>query len=225
MDRRASRWGSHVTDSFGARLRRERERQRISIRSIAAATKIRASLFEQMERGDASQWPSGIFRRSFIRAYASAIGLDPDETVREFLEAFPDPAHPPAPKPAASSSARPQPAMLRLQLADAGDSADRWLALLVDVVGVVIPTLAASIVVGQLWMPFAIVMCVYFFAGTILTGATPGLHFLDRWHRRGHAPAPPRAAPASVTPFLIHSDRGHSLSLELSTQSTAASRQ
>ena len=36
--------------------------------------------------------PPGIFRRSFIRAYAAAIGLDPDTVCRKFEEQFPDPA-------------------------------------------------------------------------------------------------------------------------------------
>jgi hypothetical protein len=78
-------------ESFCVRLRRERERRQIPLSSISANTKISVALFESLERGDISRWPSGIFRKSFIRAYATAIGLDPDTTVREFLEAFPDP--------------------------------------------------------------------------------------------------------------------------------------
>lgn len=81
-----------MTDSFGTRLRRERERRQIRLADIAAYTKIKASLFEELERDDASHWPSGIFRRSFMRAYAQAIGIDPDDAVREFLRWFPDPA-------------------------------------------------------------------------------------------------------------------------------------
>src|SRR3954463_2231629 len=77
-------------ESFGRRLRRERERRQIALASIADNTKIAVSLFEDLERDDVSRWPSGIFRRSFIRAYAKAVGLDPDETTREFLERFPD---------------------------------------------------------------------------------------------------------------------------------------
>jgi hypothetical protein len=49
------------------------------------------SLLEELERDDVSHWPTGIFRRAFIRAYALAIGLDPDAIVREFLERYPDP--------------------------------------------------------------------------------------------------------------------------------------
>ena len=32
--------------------------------------------------------PGGIFSRAFVRSYAVEVGLDPDETVREFLERF-----------------------------------------------------------------------------------------------------------------------------------------
>ena len=81
-----------MTDSFGTRLRREREQRQIRLADIAAQTKIKASIFEELERDDVSHWPAGIFRRSFMRAYAQAIGLDPDEAVREFIQRFPDPS-------------------------------------------------------------------------------------------------------------------------------------
>ena len=64
---------------FGARLRMERERRRITLASIAANTKIGLHLLEGLERGQVARWPSGIFRRSFIRVYAEAVGLDPDD--------------------------------------------------------------------------------------------------------------------------------------------------
>lgn len=79
-----------MNQSFGARLRRERERQRITLAQIAESTKIKASLFEGLERDDVSRWPAGIFRRSFIRAYAQAIGLDTEQVCREFQAHFPE---------------------------------------------------------------------------------------------------------------------------------------
>ena len=66
---------------------------------IAEQTKIKASLLEGLERGDISQWPAGIFRRAYVRAYARAIGFDPNEAVREFLVTHPDPAVDTAPAP------------------------------------------------------------------------------------------------------------------------------
>ena len=80
-----------MPENFGARLRQRREQQQISLSSIADQTKIAMPLLEALERDDVSQWPGGIFRRAFIRAYAAAIGLEPDVVVREFLEAHPDP--------------------------------------------------------------------------------------------------------------------------------------
>ena len=81
-----------MPDSFGARLRRRREEQNIALVTIAEQTKIKASLLDALERDDVSRWPSGIFRRAYVRAYADAIGLNPDDVVCEFLEKYPDPA-------------------------------------------------------------------------------------------------------------------------------------
>ena len=80
-----------MLESFGARLRQRREEQEIALITIAEQTKIKLSLLEALERDDVSHWPSGIFGRAFIRAYAHAIGLNPDVVVREFLEVRPEP--------------------------------------------------------------------------------------------------------------------------------------
>jgi transcriptional regulator with XRE-family HTH domain len=78
-------------DSFGSRLRSERERRQIALKSIAESTKIGITLLEGLERDDVSRWPSGIFRKSFIRSYAESIGLEPEPIVREFVDRYPDP--------------------------------------------------------------------------------------------------------------------------------------
>ena len=78
-------------ENFGRRLRFERERRQINLRSISETTKIGVPLLEGLERNDVSRWPSGIFRKSFIRSYAEAIGLDPEPVVHEFVDLFPDP--------------------------------------------------------------------------------------------------------------------------------------
>jgi hypothetical protein len=78
--------------SFGARLRQHRERQSVALSTIATQTKIKIGLLEGLERDDISHWPGGIFRRSYLRAYADAIGLDADRVLREFLTIYPDPA-------------------------------------------------------------------------------------------------------------------------------------
>jgi transcriptional regulator with XRE-family HTH domain len=80
-----------MPESFGARLRQRREERQIALTSIADETKIKFSLLEGLERDDVSHWPSGIFRKAYLRTYAHMIGLDPDETLREFLELYPEP--------------------------------------------------------------------------------------------------------------------------------------
>ena len=80
-----------MAESFGARLRQQREDRQIDLIAISEQTKIKLALLEAVEQDDVSHWPSGIFRRAYIRAYAQFIGLDPDAVVREFLEVHPDP--------------------------------------------------------------------------------------------------------------------------------------
>ncbi len=82
-----------MPETFGTRLRLRREEQGIDLGTIAEELKIKLSLLEAVERDNVSNWPSGIYRRAFIRAYAHAIGLHPDVIVREFLELYPDPEH------------------------------------------------------------------------------------------------------------------------------------
>jgi hypothetical protein len=77
--------------TFGARLRAQREHQHVALTTIAEETKISVALLEGLERDDLSRWPGGLFRRAYVRAYAQKIGLDPEQVVREFADAHPDP--------------------------------------------------------------------------------------------------------------------------------------
>ncbi len=171
-----------VTDeSFGRRLRRERERRQIALSSMAENSKISVSLFKDLERDDVSRWPSGIFRRSFIRAYAQAVGLDAEATTREFLERFPDrndPIPSPAPSPAAKSS-------LRLTLAETSapfpgghaltSAKTRLAAIGVDAILVGSLSFTIAMVVGTLWMPLSVTLFAYYAGGILVLGNTPGV--------------------------------------------------
>ena len=74
---------------FGSRMRHVREQRGVSLREIAETTKISVSALEALERNDISRLPGGIFSRAFVRSYAAAIGIDPEQTVRDFLSQFP----------------------------------------------------------------------------------------------------------------------------------------
>jgi len=80
-----------MQESFGARMRQWREQLDIPLATVAEQTKIKLAVLDALERDDFSRWPTGIFRRSFVRAYASAIGLDADVCVRDFLACHPEP--------------------------------------------------------------------------------------------------------------------------------------
>src|SRR5258706_3984298 len=74
-----------VEPTFGEELRRNRELREVSLESIAAATKISVRYLTALEKGDYSRLPAPVFTRGFIRAYASFLGLDPDEMVNGYL--------------------------------------------------------------------------------------------------------------------------------------------
>lgn len=74
---------------FGDRLRRARERRKLTLDQIADRTKIGTGILASLEEGVCARWPAGVYSRSYVKAYAEAIGVDPAETVAEFVALFP----------------------------------------------------------------------------------------------------------------------------------------
>jgi cytoskeletal protein RodZ len=163
--------------AYGERLKDTRERKGIRLDAIAARTKVSASLFAGLERGDLSRWPTGIYRRSFVRAYASAIGLPADTTLDEFLHLFPDECEPVQP-PAAPASA----GALRLALASAPRyrlSRAHLSAAFLDLTALLLVASAAMWWTG--WSP-AIVLAstalLYYVVATAVFGSSAGAWWL-----------------------------------------------
>ena len=75
---------------FGVTMKRAREQRGVSLRQIADVTKLSVRALEALERNDISRLPGGIFSRAFVRAYAVEVGLDPEQTVADFITRFPD---------------------------------------------------------------------------------------------------------------------------------------
>lgn len=71
-------------------LRTARERQGLTIKQLAEATKISQSVLTALETNEIDQVPGGLFVRAFVRSYAVEVGLDPEHTVGVLLEAYPD---------------------------------------------------------------------------------------------------------------------------------------
>ena len=71
--------------TFGEELRRERELRQISLREVAAATKIDLRRLEALERNDFAALPGGLYNRGYVRAYCEHVGLDADAMVNAYL--------------------------------------------------------------------------------------------------------------------------------------------
>jgi hypothetical protein len=76
-------------NAFGPNLRRIRVQRGISLDRISEATKVSPDFWVGLERNDFSRWPSGIYARAYVRAYAFEIGVDPEATVNDFCRWFP----------------------------------------------------------------------------------------------------------------------------------------
>ena len=184
-----------IIEDLGAWLRRERERAGVTLETIATRTKVARTLLEALERNDVSRWPNGIFRRAFIRGYASQIGLDPDYAVALFIRAFDgSQSHSPALARAAAraavsagavSSGRAEPS-LRLTLAP---EVSRWQEALArlgaattDLMAPITLALPSGLLGGLslFWIVLAVVGVLYLTVGTLVLGTTPGLWMMQR---------------------------------------------
>jgi cytoskeletal protein RodZ len=78
--------GDRPKADLGRRLRQARERRGLSLTQVAASTKISLAILEALERDDIAKLPGGFFGRAFVRSFAEAVGLDPDEAAGTFDE-------------------------------------------------------------------------------------------------------------------------------------------
>ena len=77
-------------ETFGPVLRTARERKGVTLRQLAAETKLSVELWEALEENNLAKWPKRVFARSYVRDYAIRVGLDADEVVNEFCRLFPE---------------------------------------------------------------------------------------------------------------------------------------
>jgi cytoskeleton protein RodZ len=81
--------------SFGAQLKQEREKQKVTLDDISLTTKISTRMLRALEEEHFDQLPGGIFNKGFIRAYARCLGMDEDQAVADYLATI----NPPGKKP------------------------------------------------------------------------------------------------------------------------------
>ena len=70
--------------NFGATLKKARESKGISLDQIANQTRISTRFLAAIENEEFQLLPGGIFNRGFVRSFAEAVGLDPDQAVAAY---------------------------------------------------------------------------------------------------------------------------------------------
>jgi len=168
---------------FCAELVAQRLRVGLTLEALASATKINAALFAQLERGDLSHWPRGIYRRAFFRDYVSAVGLPAEETMTSFLELFPDAGAPPSAHAVVSTLRQP------LRLTMASDEPASWTvrpALLAAASADGLGVVALSAVVSW-WtaIGFAPTLALVSLVYSLITTAMLGRSLASWWLERG----------------------------------------
>ena len=213
------------SDSFGRRLRMERERREIPLETIAASTKIKRSLLADLERDDLSKWPQGIFGRGFVREYAASIGLPPEPVVAEFVKLFAEqqPGELQPPKSAESDHE------LRLTLAEGGRPPLTSIALRVTAAA-----LEAGVIVAaaqaftwstglNFWTVCGIASLTYYGLASACWERSPASQWLrsDR-RRRDASDQPARSRSRDLLGLLVQQAQMHRLDTQQSAMSTHA---
>jgi Helix-turn-helix domain len=170
--------------TFGTWLARERERRGVTLKAISDQTKVSLPLLEGLEADDLSRWPAGIFRRAFVRSYASAVGLDPEDVIGRFeaahgpRELAAQPVMPPVLTPGipplpigvdlAALASRTRTASTRARVL--GTAADLTVALVFG--------LCCAAAGSRLLWPVVLIAC-YYAAGVLVSGTSPMVALLD----------------------------------------------
>jgi transcriptional regulator with XRE-family HTH domain len=167
---------NETTASIGSFLRRERERRGIALKTISEETKVSVSLLEGLEADDLSRWPNGIFRRAFVRGYATSIGLDPDDIVRRFEQQHQPPVEESADAVPAEQPATPEQAAVTPAVVSRGPVRSprrtRLLATAADLTVAVVLGLGSAAAGSRMLWP-VLLIAAYYALGSALTGTTP----------------------------------------------------
>jgi cytoskeleton protein RodZ len=73
--------------SFGERLKRTRENQKVTLDQVATATKISTRMLKALEDEKFGQLPGGIFNKGFVRSYARFLHIDEAQALSDYVQA------------------------------------------------------------------------------------------------------------------------------------------
>ena len=126
---------------IGETLRETRIRRRVDLAEVEAATKIRVRYLRALENEEWDVLPGGAYTRSFIRTYATHLGLDGERLADEFRRQVEDPLGEryPRSEPAPAAHGPPAPRRVtvpRLQVSRGALAALISLGLIVLLIGI-----------------------------------------------------------------------------------------
>jgi len=198
--------------TFCARLKAAREKKGVSLDQIAASTKVSRSLFKDLEGNDVSRWPKGLYRRSYLRDYLTAIDLPPESVVTEFVRLFPDEEA--APGAAGHEQACPLSMTLAEGQAERMAKARKRIAAATIDAGIVAVVwgVASWVMQADLWASGTVVALGYYSIATAALGRSFGSRWLEHrsWKRSQRSTSlsdPPNALLAQLRRMKGLSDR------------------
>ena len=187
------------TTTLGAYLRAERQRRDLLLKTISESTKVSLPLLQGLESDDISRWPGGIFRRAFVRSYAEAVGLDPDDVFRRFERQY----KPAMPEVAGRRCRTPAgrnrgPGAGQRRLSRPGgtfgsSSRARYLGTAADLMVALVLAFGSAAAGSRLLWP-VLLIAAYYAAGVLLTGTSPMVALLETMPSR-----PPAGSDRGVT--------------------------
>ncbi|NNV04950.1 helix-turn-helix domain-containing protein [Geobacillus sp. C56-T2] len=115
---------------LGKRLREAREEKKMSLDELQELTKIQKRYLLGIEEGNYAIMPGNFYVRAFIRQYAEAVGLDPDELFEQYKQDIPQSYQEDIPQPLSRVKTR-------QQLSAEGAKWLDWLPKLIGVAAVI----------------------------------------------------------------------------------------
>lgn len=77
-----------IEETVGGKLRSIRRKKKISLERAEEETKIRLKYLQAIENDHFRSLPSRVYVIGFIRRYSEYLGINPDESVREYKQSF-----------------------------------------------------------------------------------------------------------------------------------------
>jgi helix-turn-helix protein len=183
----------------------------MALRTISENTKVSVPLLEGLEADDISRWPGGIFRRAFVRSYAEAVGLDPDDVYKRFEQQYK-----PTPSPGAEGIGAAELTPLEQQGRGVRPvspfrglsvpSRARYLGTAADLTVAMVLAFGSAAAGSRLLWP-VLMIAAYYAAGVLFTGTSPMVALLGSTE----SPAPSKHSRGTVVtnddidPLLDHS--------------------